>query len=330
MRERQRGKKSVKWGTQVASASSTLWVILAFFAVAYGGYKAWGWWTATDSVRALSVAPAVPAVRRPATHPNFTGNWDPQRLPIPGTPAAPGTVVIKCVVNGATTYVASQADCAAQAKTTIVKIDPKQNLSDGLPNAEQIIRQPSPRAHVDVPPAGVDPNVQRQAICQAHEREIKWIDVRALLVVNEWRRLAADARRSRALVFCVSVAHAEFMTAWLNRAGIPAACVVGTTPSDERRLAPQRLASGELSALVTVDLYNEGVDLPSVDTLLLLRPTQSPVLFQQQIGRGLPITLRKASDGFLQPTPRPVLGRLECGVLELNELDTPSLDYILV
>jgi superfamily II DNA or RNA helicase/HKD family nuclease len=120
-------------------------------------------------------------------------------------------------------------------------------------------------------------------------------DVRARLVVNEWRRLAADARRSRALVFCVSVAHAEFMTSWLNRAGLPAACVVGTTPSDERRLAPQRLASGELSALVTVDLYNEGIDLPSVDTLLLLRPTQSPVLFQQQIGRGLRLAPGKES-----------------------------------
>lgn len=112
-------------------------------------------------------------------------------------------------------------------------------------------------------------------------------DVRARLVVNEWRRLATDAQRSRALVFCVSVAHAEFMTAWLNRAGLPAACVVGSTPADERRRAPQRLADGKLCALVTVDLYNEGVDLPTVDTLLLLRPTQSPVLFQQQIGRGL-------------------------------------------
>ena len=112
-------------------------------------------------------------------------------------------------------------------------------------------------------------------------------DVRARLVVNEWRRLASDAKQSRALVFCVSVAHAEFMTQWLNCAGLPAACVVGTTASEERRRAPQRLQSGELCALVTVDLYNEGIDLPMVDTLLLLRPTQSPVLFQQQIGRGL-------------------------------------------
>lgn len=122
---------------------------------------------------------------------------------------------------------------------------------------------------------------------EAIDKVVTGNDIRARLVVNEWRRLAADARHSRALVFCVSVSHAEFMTDWLNRAGLPAACVVGTTPLEERRRAPKRLADGELCALVTVDLYNEGVDLPTVDTLLLLRPTQSPVLFQQQIGRGL-------------------------------------------
>ena len=111
--------------------------------------------------------------------------------------------------------------------------------------------------------------------------------IRARLVLNEWRRLAGDPARGRALVFCVSVAHARFMAAQLDRAGIKAACVVGDTPPDERRRAPERLARGEVAALVTCDLYNEGVDLPMVDTLLLLRPTQSPVLFQQQIGRGL-------------------------------------------
>jgi hypothetical protein len=70
--------------------------------------------------------------------------------------------------------------------------------------------------------------------------------------------------------------------------------VVGTTP---RRTPPgaAAAASGELCALVTVDLYNEGVDLPMVDTLLLLRPTQSPVLFQQQIGRGLRLAPGKES-----------------------------------
>lgn len=112
-------------------------------------------------------------------------------------------------------------------------------------------------------------------------------DTRARLVIDEWRRLTGDPRRSKALVFCVTVAHAEFMTRKFNQAGFPSLCVVGSTDADVRRQAPERLARGELCALVTCDLYNEGLDLPSVDTLLLLRPTQSPVLFQQQIGRGL-------------------------------------------
>jgi superfamily II DNA or RNA helicase/HKD family nuclease len=130
---------------------------------------------------------------------------------------------------------------------------------------------------------------------EAIDKLVTGNDLRARLVVNEWRRLAADPRRCRALVFCVSVAHAQFMAQQLNRAGLPAACVVGETPSEDRRRAPQRLARGELCALVTVDLYNEGVDLPEVDTLLLLRPTQSPVLFQQQIGRGLRLAKGKES-----------------------------------
>lgn len=112
-------------------------------------------------------------------------------------------------------------------------------------------------------------------------------DVRARLVVREWSRLAARPRESRALMFCVSVDHASFMADFMTRAGLPAACVLGQTPADERAQARARLQSGELCVLVTVDLFNEGVDLPFVDTLLLLRPTQSAVLFQQQLGRGL-------------------------------------------
>jgi superfamily II DNA or RNA helicase len=110
---------------------------------------------------------------------------------------------------------------------------------------------------------------------------------RARLVVQEWTRLSGNPRACRALAFCVSVEHARFMAAKFNEAELPALCVTGDSDPEERRQAPKRLADGELCVLVTCDLYNEGVDLPSVDTLLLLRPTQSPVLFQQQIGRGL-------------------------------------------
>ncbi|MEO8336070.1 MAG: DUF3427 domain-containing protein [bacterium] len=118
---------------------------------------------------------------------------------------------------------------------------------------------------------------------------------RARMVVDEWRRLAGHPRRSKAIVFCVSVEHAKFMTVKLNEAGLPALCVTGETPRVEQIRAPRRLATGEVCAIVTVDLYNEGVDIPDVDTLVLLRPTQSPVLFQQQIGRGLRLSPGKSS-----------------------------------
>lgn len=120
-------------------------------------------------------------------------------------------------------------------------------------------------------------------------------DTRARLVIDEWRRLTGNPKRSKTIVFCVTVAHAEFMTRKFNQAGLSSLCVVGSTDADVRRQAPERLARGEVCALVTCDLYNEGVDLPSVDTLLLLRPTQSPVLFQQQIGRGLRLHESKQS-----------------------------------
>lgn len=111
--------------------------------------------------------------------------------------------------------------------------------------------------------------------------------VRARAIINAWQGLVSDIRTCRALAFCVSIKHAEFMTDMFNQAGIKAACITGSATSTERQSLPRQLERGDINVLVTVDLYNEGVDLPFVDTLLLLRPTQSATLFQQQIGRGL-------------------------------------------
>jgi superfamily II DNA or RNA helicase/HKD family nuclease len=129
----------------------------------------------------------------------------------------------------------------------------------------------------------------------AIDRLVTGNHARARTVIDEWTRLSGNPGRGKAVVFCVSVAHAEYMTEQLNRAGLSAICVTGETPKTDQMRAPKRLANGEVCALVTVDLYNEGVDLPEVDTLLLLRPTQSSLLFQQQIGRGLRLSPGKES-----------------------------------
>jgi len=96
-----------------------------------------------------------------------------------------------------------------------------------------------------------------------------------------------DVRTMRALGFCVSVDHARFMARVFNEAGIAAVAVWADSPADERQATLRDLADGRVQVVFSVDLFNEGVDVPVVDTLLLLRPTDSPVLFLQQLGRGL-------------------------------------------
>jgi len=117
-------------------------------------------------------------------------------------------------------------------------------------------------------------------------------DAWAHRVLEQVGRIVGDSGTMRALGFCVSVGHARFMADRFSEAGIPSVAVWADSAPEERKAALLRLAGGDVRAVFTVDLFNEGVDVPDVDTLLLLRPTDSPTLFLQQLGRGL----RKARD----------------------------------
>ena len=102
-----------------------------------------------------------------------------------------------------------------------------------------------------------------------------------------------DPGAMRALGFCVSVAHAEFMAQRFNEAGVPARAVSGNTPRAERAQALLDLQERRVNVLFAADLFNEGLDLPDVDTILFLRPTESATIFLQQLGRGLRRTRSK-------------------------------------
>ena len=97
----------------------------------------------------------------------------------------------------------------------------------------------------------------------------------------------ADTQSMRGLGFCVSIKHAQFMAEHFNRHGIAAVAIWGDSPRGERDAALRGLAEGQTRMVFSVDLFNEGVDVPNVDTILMLRPTESPTLFLQQLGRGL-------------------------------------------
>ncbi len=117
---------------------------------------------------------------------------------------------------------------------------------------------------------------------------------RVALILRELDDKLADPTQMKALGFCVSIDHAEFMAAEFNKAGLSALALTSQSPDHDRQTAKHRLVSGELQVIFTVDLFNEGVDIPEADTVLFLRPTESATVFLQQLGRGLRHAPRKS------------------------------------
>ncbi len=111
--------------------------------------------------------------------------------------------------------------------------------------------------------------------------------IRADMVVQSLVRYVTDLDDVKGLGFCVSIQHALFMTEHFNQAGIRSMSVTGETPNDVRENAKKALTTGEVRFIFTVDVYNEGVDIPEINTVLFLRPTESLTVFLQQLGRGL-------------------------------------------
>lgn len=112
-------------------------------------------------------------------------------------------------------------------------------------------------------------------------------DARVLKIVRAVREVVADPLRMRALGFAVSIEHAEYMARRFSEAGIPSASLSGDSSAQLRRDVLRKLRERTINAIFSVDLFNEGLDIPMIDTVLFLRPTESATVFLQQLGRGL-------------------------------------------
>lgn len=110
---------------------------------------------------------------------------------------------------------------------------------------------------------------------------------RAQHVIANVEKYTTSVADMKALGFCVSKEHAKFMADFFNRHAIPALELDSDSSKEDRATAKKRLESGELKVIFVVDLYNEGVDITAVNTVLFLRPTESLTIFLQQLGRGL-------------------------------------------
>ena len=116
---------------------------------------------------------------------------------------------------------------------------------------------------------------------------------RARLIVDALHKYLADEYTCRALCFCVNKRHADFMAEQLRLYGFNAQSLTSDTPTDERKQLATDLRDGTLHYLCVVDIFNEGIDIPEVDTVLFLRPTESLTIFLQQLGRGLRLSAGK-------------------------------------
>ena len=110
---------------------------------------------------------------------------------------------------------------------------------------------------------------------------------RADMIIQAILRYVTDIDEVKGLGFCVSVEHAKFMAKYFNAHGIPSISLDSGSLAEDRNTSKQRLVKGEIRFIFVVDLYNEGVDIPEVNTVLFLRPTESLTVFLQQLGRGL-------------------------------------------
>lgn len=112
-------------------------------------------------------------------------------------------------------------------------------------------------------------------------------DQRSQLILSELYDKIVNPHEMKALGFCVSIKHAEYMADVFNEAGIPALAISSKNDPSSRAAGLDKLRNGEVAIVFAVDIFNEGVDIPHIDTVLMLRPTQSATVFLQQLGRGL-------------------------------------------
>ena len=114
-------------------------------------------------------------------------------------------------------------------------------------------------------------------------------EARARNALEQFRKLGGR----RCIAFCCSQRHADFMADFFVRAGVKAVAVHAGAEQRAPRDLPGAARAGDLEVIFAVDMFNEGVDVPAIDTVLMLRPTESTIIWLQQLGRGLRVSADK-------------------------------------
>lgn len=107
------------------------------------------------------------------------------------------------------------------------------------------------------------------------------------MIIDCLDKYCPDREQIRCIGFCATIEHAKFMTEQFNTAGRNSEIIDGSTSTEDRKHIKSRFADGRTNYIFAVNVLNEGVDIPEINTILFLRPTESRTIFVQQLGRGL-------------------------------------------
>lgn len=135
--------------------------------------------------------------------------------------------------------------------------------------------------------AGISWSGGRYADAELERRFVEEGAERARIILSELLEKVDDLERMRTVAFCATIEHAEYMEAKFREAGLNARALHSGISRDRRNELVREFRRGDLQIICTVDLFNEGVDIPEINTVLFLRPTESATVFIQQLGRGL-------------------------------------------
>lgn len=162
-------------------------------------------------------------------------------------------------------------------------------------------------------------------------------DIRVGEIITKCHQYLIDIKQVRALAFCITKEHAKFMAEKFILAGISAASLVGDDSALFRDDIRKKLQAKEINFLFVVDVFNEGIDIPEIDTVLFLRPTESLTVFLQQLGRGLRLSENKdcltvldfvgnsRSEYDFESKFRALIGKTNHSTVEELEHDFPHL-----
>ena len=115
------------------------------------------------------------------------------------------------------------------------------------------------------------------------------VNERVDFIIEKMEFYGYDGEKRKCVGFCANIDHAKYMCEEFNKRRIKSTYLTGENSADEREASIKKLESDEddLEVIFTVDIFNEGIDIPAINLILMLRPTDSPIVFIQQLGRGL-------------------------------------------